>query len=217
MELLYSVRGADGKDYGPVTLDQLRGWIAEGRLRADGDVRRSDMNYWAAAGTFEELKPFFLTTLNQPLPGAAPIAARNPSAASPLKFAHLKSGASWFYWIAALSLVNSVAAFAGVAWRFILGLGVTQFIDALGAQLHGPTALITLGLNVLVTGIFVLFGFFAAKGHLWAFILGIICFLLDGLIFLLAQDWLGVGFHAFILFFLIRGANAARSMGKADG
>jgi hypothetical protein len=35
---------------------------------------------------------------------------------------------------------------------------------------------------------------------------------LDGIIFVLAQDWLGVGFHALILFFLFRGLSALRQL-----
>ena len=198
-----------------MTLDQLKCWIAEGRLRVDGDVRRSDMNYWAAAGTFQELQPFFQTAVNPSLTAATPIASQNPGIAAPLQWAHVKSGASWFYWIAALSLVNSVAAFAGMSWRFILGLAVTQKLESMGAGTNGPSPVIILGLNFLVTAVFILFGVFAAKGQVWAFVIGIIAFMLDGVIFLIAQDWLGVGFHAFVLFFLIRGANAARLLRKA--
>lgn len=199
-----------------MTREQLRGWIGEGRLRVDGDVRRSDMNYWAAAGTFQELQPFFQTTASQPLATAAPIAATAPAAASPLLWAHVKSGASWFYWVAGLSLVSSIASFAGQAIHFIFGLGVTHLIEALADQPNGPAPAIILGINCLVAGVFILFGIFSSKGHLWAFIIGTIAFLLDALVFLIVQDWIRVGFHAFVLFFLIRGANAAWQLRKAS-
>src|SRR5262245_38242766 len=48
--------------------------------------------------------------------------------------AQQRSGAQWFYWIAALSLVNSVLAIAGQDWRFIIGLGITQLVHEMGAQ-----------------------------------------------------------------------------------
>jgi hypothetical protein len=37
----------------------------------------------------------------------------------------MKSGANWFYWIAALSLVTSVISLAGGTWGFFVSLGVT--------------------------------------------------------------------------------------------
>jgi hypothetical protein len=37
-------------------------------------------------------------------------------------------------------------------------------------------------------------------------------FALDGAIFLLVQDWVGVGFHAFALFMILRGYSAARQL-----
>src|SRR6059036_3547649 len=105
MELTYMVRGADAKEYGPVTLEQLSLWIREGRLAATQEVRRSDMGHWAAAAGFAELQsPFSSLAPTTPVhaPGAAP--AQPPASAVP----QLKSGASWFYWIAGLSLINSV-------------------------------------------------------------------------------------------------------------
>lgn len=38
----------------------------------------------------------------------------------------MKSGANWFYWIAALSLVTSIISLAGGDWGFLVSLGVTQ-------------------------------------------------------------------------------------------
>ena len=94
----------------------------------------------------------------------------------------MKSGASWFYWIAGLSLINSVAATAGVNWRFIFGLGITQVLDAMGTQFGGAAKIITLALNLVVAGIFILFGVFAHKRHLWAFIVGMVLFAMDTLL-----------------------------------
>ena len=37
-------------------------------------------------------------------------------------------------------------------------------------------------------------------------------FALDGVIFLLASDWLGVAFHAFVLYCLFRGFRACRAV-----
>jgi hypothetical protein len=45
-----------------------------------------------------------------------------------------------------------------------------------------------------------------------AVMVGMVLFALDGLIFLLAQDWLGVGFHALVLWWLFRGFGACRQL-----
>src|SRR5438477_10996020 len=42
-----------------------------------------------------------------------------------------RSGANWFYWIAALSLLNSIIFFTGSNFSFFVGLGLTPLIDAL--------------------------------------------------------------------------------------
>jgi hypothetical protein len=214
MELTYMVRGADGKEYGPVSLEQLKNWVQESRLKGEQEIRRSDMEYWAAAGAFEELGPMFNSSGSAPAAtvalGSAPVSKPTPQTAATI--AHMRSGASWFYWVAALSLVNSGAAFIGSSWRFIVGLGVTRIIDEFGGGGGTAGKGVTLVLDLLAAGVLVLFGFFSNKGHSWAFLVGMILFALDGVIFLLIQDWLGVGFHAFVLFCLIRGFIACREL-----
>lgn len=121
------------------------------------------------------------------------------------------SGGRWLYWIAGLTLINSALALAGQHWRFIIGLGFTQMADALAARSSTGwmgAALVDL---VLMAG-FVLLGHCAVRGQLWAFLLGIALYALDGLLFVVVRDWVGVGFHAFVLVMLFRGFRAARQL-----
>ncbi|HEX5218515.1 MAG TPA: GYF domain-containing protein [Verrucomicrobiae bacterium] len=205
MDLTYKVRGADGSEYGPATLEQLNSWMREGRVHAQSEILRSDQNTWATAVSFPELS---ISTQAVPAP-IAPVSAGANDAAT---LAQLKSGASWFYWIAALSLVNSIVAFTGSDWRFIIGLGITQLFDAIGHEIASGGKIVALVLDLITAGVFILFGVFANKGHLWAFIVGMVLFALDGLIFLLAQDWIGVAFHVFVLYCLFRGVQACRQL-----
>lgn len=209
MEPTYTTRGEDGKEYGPATLEQLILWAREGRVQHQHDVKRSDMGHWALAGSLPELQSVFAS-----VPRAATVSpTANPAApGDPAEAAKLKSGASWFYWIAALSLINSLAALSGSDWRFIVGLGITQIVDGFGEGIGGGGKIVALILNLIVAGLFVLFGVFANKNHVWAFVTGMVLFALDGLIFVLVQDWLGVGFHVFVLFMLFRGMQAGRAM-----
>src|ERR1043166_6289200 len=135
MNLTYMVRGADGKEYGPVSLEQLSAWIRDGRLRGEQEVKRSDMQHWASANAFEELRPMFGASTASPQPIAAAPTLETPKPQAAASLAHMKSGASWFYWVAVLSLVNSGAAAVGSSWRFIIGLGITQIIDVFGSNL----------------------------------------------------------------------------------
>ena len=213
MEFTYTVRGADGQEYGPANLEKISLWHREGRISAATELRRSDREHWSPAGNFAELgiataQAAALPAINLP----AADTATTSTADDPAAIAKLKSGASWFYWIAGLSLVNSIAAISGGDWRFILGLGITQVIDAIVDRASGGAKAVVLFLDLLVAGGFVLFGVFAHKRHQWAFITGMVLFGLDGLIFLLVQDWLGIGFHVFVLYCLFRGLKACRQL-----
>src|SRR5215204_2649123 len=116
-----------------------------------------------------------------------------------------KSGANWFYWIAGLSLITSIIAFSGGGWRFLISLSTTQFFDAFGeglsTELGGAPKVIALVLDIFVTAAFVLFGVLAGKKILWAYMIGMIVFGLDGVGSLLFQDLIGVLAHGFVLFF----------------
>jgi len=206
MEITYKVRGADGAEYGPATLEQISGWLREGRVQPQSEVLRSDQTDWATADRFVELFP--PDAPDTPTSVSAPAV----TAADPGTAARMKSGASWFYWIAALSLINTVAASAGSNWRFIVGMGITQIFDEIGHGSSGSGKVVALALNLVVTGVCALFGVFANKGHLWAFIVGMVLFALDGAIFLLVQDWIGVAFHIFVLYCFFRGLQACRQL-----
>jgi len=122
-----------------------------------------------------------------------------------------RNGAQWFYWVAALSLINCVVALAGAQWRFILGLGVTQVVQELSE--HSSSSEVIAGLvSLAVIGLFAFLGYQAVKGHGWAFMAGMALYALDGVIFLMVQDWAGVGFHAFALLMIGRGFVAARKL-----
>ena len=131
-----------------------------------------------------------------------------------------KSGANWFFWVAGLSIINSIIMHSGGQWGFIIGLGLTQFIDGIGLELAREAGnlgiVITLILDGLAAGIFIAFGAFARKGYNWAFIIGMILYALDGMIFLLAKDYIGAGFHLFALFFMYGGFKANKSLKTAE-
>ena len=142
----------------------------------------------------------------QPLP--------NP-AAEQLKLENqFKNGANWFYWIAGLSVINSMILIFGGEISFIVGLGITQLVDAIAWEFRNSGGLnldfIFFTASLLISGIFVLFGYLSRKKIMGIYIAGMILYVLDGLIFFLVSDWLSMGFHLFVLFSLFGGLKALR-------
>jgi len=131
-----------------------------------------------------------------------------------------KSGADWFFWIAGLSLINSIILLAGGQWSFIVGLGITQIIDTIGLEMAKEAGMIgniiAFVCDILAAGIFVLFGVFARKGYRWAFIMGMIIYTLDGLLFILVQDILSMGFHLFALYGIYSGFKANKILKSVE-
>ena len=121
-----------------------------------------------------------------------------------------QAGAKWFYWIAALSMINSMVVLFGGNFHFVIGLGITSFVDALAKRLGSAGSILDIIINGFVAGIFVLFGYFATKAQKWAFAVGISLYLLDGILLLGTRDFLSIGFHAYALFAICRGYKAAQ-------
>ncbi len=134
----------------------------------------------------------------------------------------VRQSAGWFYWIAALSLVNWVALALGQDFGMIIGLGITQvasaiafFHDAGLADLHGVLVAGSLAVTLLAAAIFGLLGYFGRQGRLWAHGTGMALYGLDTMIFIWAQDWLAVGFHLFVLVMLGAGISTMLALNEA--
>src|SRR5579859_5688387 len=114
-------------------------------------------------------------------------------------------GASWFFWIAALSVVNSIISMTGGSWHFIIGMGITRVVDGIGSVIGSSGTVVAFVLNLFIAGIVVLFGVFARKGQKWAFLVGMVLYALDGVLLLFAADFFSAAFHAYALFSIFRG------------
>lgn len=207
METTYSILGSDGKQYGPITLAQIKTWVGEGRIAADTQVWRSDTNNWLPASQYVELG------LGQPAspprpPAPGVIQAQAAGAGDPMLERRVRSGARWFYWIAGLSIINAFTTSSGTGVVFVIGLAMTRFISAFASRMDSGGQGIGMVLVFLVAGLFALFGFFAGKRHTWSFVAGLILYAADGVLALLLQDWLLIAFHAFVLFWLFMGLKA---------
>jgi uncharacterized membrane protein len=136
----------------------------------------------------------------------------------------LKSGTGWFFWIAALSVINSAAYFAGSSISFLIGLGaselVASFAQAVADELDpGPATVIRaigFGLTLVIAGLFALCGVLGRKRYRWPVAIGIVLYALDAVIYLVFGQWLSVFFHIFAVVGLWRGLAAINTLAALD-
>ncbi len=127
-----------------------------------------------------------------------------------------KSSANWFFWIAGLSLVNSVIHLSGSNMSFVIGLGTAQIIDVVARQMGSAGQVFGFGLAVAIAGVFIGFGALCRGRHAFAFYVGGVLYALDGLLFLIVKDWLSLAFHAFALVMIARGPSALRKLNELE-
>jgi len=130
--------------------------------------------------------------------------------------------ANWFFWIAGLSLVNWLAGSTGSSIAMVMGLGVTQITTAVahglaknGGAVSAVVTFLSLFLTAVVAGAFVFLGFQARKVRQWAFVVGMVLYAMDALLFLWVGDWISLLFHAFVLLMLGVGLTSARTVRAA--
>lgn len=131
--------------------------------------------------------------------------------------------AKWFFWIAGLSVINSLLLLSGGKWNFVIGLGITQVIDTIAVSVAADSAAnldifiksAAFVVDLIIIGVVVAFGVFAKKMQKWGFITGMTLYALDGLIFVLAKDLVGIGFHLFVLWMLYTGLKALKEFGES--
>ena len=51
---MYKITGGDGREYGPISIEQLRQWIAEGRANAQTQVLPEGATTWQPLGSLPE-------------------------------------------------------------------------------------------------------------------------------------------------------------------
>ncbi len=136
----------------------------------------------------------------------------------------LKGGVNWFFWIAGLSVINTVIYLTGGSITFVVGLGITQVIDVVAsviaeeASAGSATILhaIALFLDFVIAGVFVLFGVLGRRRIKWAIVVGMVLYAGDGVLSVVIQDWLGVVFHLLALYGLFRGFQAISQLARLE-
>ncbi len=136
----------------------------------------------------------------------------------------VKNGLSWFYWIAGLSVLNSVIYLTGNSMTFAIGLGATQFVDGFTTALARQASAsmvpmvhaVGITLDLFFAGLFALCGWLGRKRIVWIILLGMAFYVLDALLVLAFKDWLGAIFHGIALGGIIRGLKAMSDLTKLE-
>ncbi|MDB6026039.1 MAG: hypothetical protein JWM68_2262 [Verrucomicrobiales bacterium] len=69
---MYKIIGADQKEYGPISFEQLRSWISEGRINGQTLVMADGASQWVQISTVAEFSNMFPAT---PAGGLPPLSA----------------------------------------------------------------------------------------------------------------------------------------------
>src|SRR5689334_18479631 len=127
----------------------------------------------------------------------------------------IRNGMNWFYWIAGLSLLNTIIYLSGNDLTFVIGLGVTQIVDGFMYSLSeefstGGTIVRLVGLviDMIPECLFIVAGILGRKRYRAPILIAMVLYFLDGLLLLLLGDLYGAGFHAFALFGVWSGLRA---------
>jgi competence protein ComGC len=75
---MYKIIGSDGKEYGPVSLDQLKQWAQEGRINGQTRIQEPEGGEWKAASMVPELQSLFAAAAAAPQFVPSPISPVAP-------------------------------------------------------------------------------------------------------------------------------------------
>jgi len=124
---MYKVMGTDGKEYGPVSVETIRQWIAERRAAAETRVQSEGSAEWKPLSAFSEFSAALAgaprAAAPPPLPGLPPTTAPQGKTSG----------------MAVASLVLGIVGFCGITAiiGIILGVAAQVKIRRSGGQLKG--------------------------------------------------------------------------------
>jgi len=177
--------------------------LSSGAVTGSTFVRRSDAAHWSTAADFPELEAKDVVTTPYDAQSGPDALTQEAEAFACAK--EVRKGAGWFFWIAALSIINSIAAVLGSAWGFALGLSTCYLVGGIGSALGGSGPWVAFSLNLIACGLFFYFGVAGWKSRFWPYAIGMILYAGDALLPLLVQDWISLVIHGVALYFLVAG------------
>ena len=151
---MYKIIGADGKEYGPITTDQLKQWIAEGRVNAQTRVLPDGATDWKSLSEIPELAACLpIAPLAAPAsqPGSAPAAEQVKGPAIGLIVTGILN--------VLLSAVRVVAMATGFGLGAFNSAGRGGQMDKLILSVAGTTGIVIGSIGIIIGGLIIYSGF----------------------------------------------------------
>lgn len=149
---MFKIIGADGKEYGPVTTEQIRQWIAEGRANAQTKVQPEGVTEWQALGSLAE----FADAVAVKPPTIAPLGAVAAPVIGSAAADMVNGPAIGLMVTAALGVVANLFA---VAWSLFAGHlqtmppGMNPEMSRAISMLTGTMGVVSAVLGLVLTGL----------------------------------------------------------------
>jgi hypothetical protein len=118
--------------------------------------------------------------------------------------------ADWFFWLALLSITNTLVVYYYQTPNTPVALGLTQWLDGTSGVFNGVMSSGELLTNILIAGVLAGFGLMARRGSDLAFVVGIFLYVIDTFLTMGLGDFFGFGVHLTALFFIVKGLLASR-------
>lgn len=119
-------------------------------------------------------------------------------------------GANWFFWLAILSVINTLIVYRYQTPNTPIALAITQWLDGTSSGLNPTMSTRSMMINLLIAGVLAGFGVLARRGSDVAFVVGIFLYVIDAMLAIGLRDVFGFGVHLLGLFFLFKGLLASR-------
>src|SRR5262245_29367223 len=142
----YKIIGADQKEYGPVSIEQLRQWIAQGRANAQTRVRAENETDWRALADIPEFAADLAAAAASPPPAPSTIGSlpqTAPNKTSGLAIASLIIGIFGILSCGTLSLVGLILGIVSM-------VQIRKSNGSLGGKGFAMTGTILSGVSLLM-------------------------------------------------------------------
>ena len=165
MPAMFKILGADGKEYGPVTVDQIKQWIKDGRANHETMAEKMGEIGWKPLAQYAEFSGQFATQPPIVPPGAAgaapAAAASGPAADARARALSLVNGPAIALLVTAVlgMLANGIGIVVHIMGRGFMPpmYGMNPDVLRMIQVFNGPMGLLV-RIVPLALGIFVLFG-----------------------------------------------------------
>ncbi len=206
----YIVGDSTGAETDPMSFEETLKFVKDGQITGATFVKRSDQDHWGTAADYPELqtKDMALSPLEMASGGSSSTDKVDPLAAEMEQAAFAKpirNGGNWFFWVAALSLINTIAVAMESDWGFALGLQLIYIVGEGAGMMGEHGRWYALAINLLLAGGFFWSGAAGYSRKYLPYFLGLSLYAGDCFLSLLTLNIFAIGLHFVALYYMGKG------------